>query len=214
MKEKLDMDGLVKAIVVTAELTGTDLSVAAAKVMAEDLSDFPFHQVMGALRKCRRGLSGRLTVEAVISRLDDGRPGPEEAWAMMPRDESASVVWTEEMAEAFGIANPLICEGDTIQARMAFIEAYKQRCELAREEKKPVKWTPSLGFGFDRRGRESVLLDAVRKGRLTAEHACKLLPQVDGSDAKEQLQLLVGSAEAESLLKRISMSNECESERV
>lgn len=191
MKEKLDMDELVKAIVVTAELTGTDLSVSAAKVMAEDLSEFPLHQVMGALKKCRRGLSGKLTVEAVISRLDDGRPGPEEAWAMIPRDESSSVVWTEEMAQAFGIANPLICEGDTIQARMAFIEAYKRLCDEAREQKIPVRWTPSLGH--DKRGRESVLMDAVRKNRLTAKHALGLLPHIDGSDAKENLLAITKS---------------------
>lgn len=183
--ENFDMQELIKAIAVTAELTGTELSIDAARMMAMDLQEFPVQQILAALTKCRRGLSGRLTVQAVISRIDDGRPGPEEAWAMIPRDESATVVWTDEMAQAFGIASPLIFEGDNVQARMAFIESYKKLCDQAREEKKAVNWTPSLGH--DKRGREHVLMDAVRKGRLTADHAVKLLPHIDGSDSKQNL---------------------------
>ena len=78
---------LNEAIAVTAELTGTVLSKVAAQVMAEDLARYPEAQVMGALTRCRRELKGRLTIADVISRLDDGRPGVEEAWAMLPKDE-------------------------------------------------------------------------------------------------------------------------------
>ena len=76
---------LAEALAVTAELTGTELSVAAAKVMATDLAAYPRQQVLGALARCRRELKTRLTMAAVIERLDDGRPGAEEAWAMIPK---------------------------------------------------------------------------------------------------------------------------------
>ncbi|SDY38091.1 hypothetical protein [Nitrosomonas sp. Nm58] len=201
---KSEMEELVKAIAVTAELTGTELSIDAARVMAMDLSEYPINQVLAALTKCRRSLSGRLTVQAVISRIDDGRPGPEEAWAMVPRDESASIVWTDEMAQAFGIANSLICDGSTIQARMAFIESYKRLCDESREQKIPVRWTPSLGH--DKRGRESVLMDAVMKGRLAANHALGLLPHIDGSDAKENLLAIIRSTDRLIKIKAIDQS--------
>ena len=96
-------ENLLKAIAVTAELTDTDLSEAAARVMAEDLAMYPEKQVLGALIKCRRELKGRLRISDVIERLDDGRPGPEEAWAIIPRSESDSVVWNRDMAEALGV---------------------------------------------------------------------------------------------------------------
>ena len=91
---------LLKAIAVTAELTGTTQSAAAAEIMAQDLARFPESQVLSALTMCRRELKGRLTIADVIQRLDDGRPGAEEAWAMIPKSEGSTVVWTAEMAHA------------------------------------------------------------------------------------------------------------------
>lgn len=165
---------LLKAIAVTAELTNTQLSEAAARVMANDLARFPEGAVLEALSRCRRELKGRLTIADVLTRIDDGRPGPEEAWAMIPHDEASSVVWTDEMALAFGVANPLIVEGEKIQARMAFLERYKTLVREARDAGKPVRWTPSLGH--DPAGREAVLLEAQRAGRLSAPHVAGLLP--------------------------------------
>ena len=66
---------LLQAIAVTAELTGTQLSEGAARVLAADVAPYPEKQVMGALVRCRKELRGRLTVADIIARLDDGRPG-------------------------------------------------------------------------------------------------------------------------------------------
>lgn len=104
----------------------------------------------------------------------DGRPGPEEAWGMIPLDEAGSVVWTEEMAEAFGVARHLIADGDRIVARMAFLESYRALVREARNAGVPVRWTPSLGH--DVTGRERVLIEAQRAGRLSREHVAGLLP--------------------------------------
>lgn len=164
---------LSKMLAVTAELTGTDLSAAAAEIMARELATyFDRAQVLRALGKCRRELKGRLTMVAIIERLDDGRPGPEEAWAMMPRDEAQSVIWSAEMAEAFGVAGPLLEAGDRVGARMAFKEAYAKLVSKARDERRPVRWTPSLGH--DRHGRDAALAAAVSAERITRNWALEL----------------------------------------
>lgn len=178
-KPRTEVDDLIDALAVTAEVTGTPLSKGAAMALAASLSDFPVPVVLRALQRCQRELQGRLTPFAVISRIDDDRPGPNEAWAMIPHDEHGSVVWTQEMAEAYGICAPLLSTGQVIAARMAFIEAYEARVNKARADRIPVRWMPSLGR--DPNGRESSLREAVRLGRIPAEQAQKLLPHADFS---------------------------------
>ncbi|MHB1750706.1 MAG: hypothetical protein ACYCR3_11400 [Acidithiobacillus sp.] len=166
---------LLKAILVTAELLGTTVSPDAARVLADDLSVYPEPQVFAALTRCRRELRGKLTVAEILHRLDDGRPGAEEAWAMLPKSEAESVVWTEEMARAYGVA-AMLRDHDEIAARMAFREAYLAAVSMARAERKAPKWTPSLGR--DPEGRTAVLRDAVEKGRLKRDHVLRLVPPV------------------------------------
>lgn len=178
-------ENLLKAIAVTAELTDTDLSETAARVMADDLAQYDEGLIVKALTKCRKELRTRLTLAEIINRIDDGRPGPEEAWAMIPKNEFGSVVWTSEMAEAFGVCYKQIEAGDLIQARLSFVESYKDKVARARDEGLKVKWLPSLGY--DQNGRESVLMEAVDKGRLTASCAAKLLPYNQGSTVANKL---------------------------
>lgn len=180
MAPRDDHVALLEALAVTAELTGTQLSEGAARVMADDLSHYPVSQVLGAFSRCRRELKGRLTVAAIVERLDDGRPGPEEAWAMIPQGEAESVVWTTEMAQAFGVANPLLQLNDPVAARMAFKETYLAAVTLARSERQPVHWTVSLGH--DATMRAAAVEEAVRKGRITSEHATRLLPNRQDSN--------------------------------
>ncbi len=160
---------VLEALAVTAELTGTQLSAIGAKVMASDLACYPELQVLGALTRCRKELKGRLTVADVVQRLDDGRPGPEEAWSMLPFDEAQTIVWTEEMAGAWGVALPLIEDDDRIAARMAFLETYRTRVQRARDAGAPVKWSVSLGH--DPEGRRLALSQAMLQGRIGREHA-------------------------------------------
>lgn len=178
-------ENLLKAIAVTAELTDTDLSENAARVMADDLSQYDESLIVKALTKCRKELRSRLTLAEIINRIDDGRPGPEEAWAMIPKNEFGSVVWTSEMSEAFGVCYKQIEAGDLIQARLSFVESYKDKVARARDEGAKVNWLPSLGH--DQNGRESVLMEAVDKGRLTASYAAKLLPYNQGSTVANKL---------------------------
>lgn len=183
---------LTEAIAVTAELTGTVMSEPAARVMANDLARFPEPQVLEALTRCRRELKGRLTIADVLTRIDDGRPEAEEAWAMLPKDEAGSVVWTDEMARAFGVAYPLMRSGETIPARMAFLERYRAEVRKARDKGKPVKWTASLGHDIG--SREAVLIEAARLGRLPHDHVQGLLPH---REVPQPVMALLGYEERE-----------------
>lgn len=165
---------VIEAIAVTAELCGRTFTPAAAAVFASDLDGFTDAQVIAALTRCRKEVRGFLNIADVVSRIDDGRPGAEQAWAMIPQDEETSVVWSEEMAAAFGIAAPLLQMGDKIGARMAFKESYAKMVSDARDQKQPPKWTPS--FGQDVIGRQGAVIEAVRLNRLTLDHGLSLLP--------------------------------------
>jgi hypothetical protein len=133
--------------------------------------------VIAALSRCRREVKGQLTTQDVISRMDDGRPGVEEAWAMLPSGEDDTVVWTAEMAEAYRACAPLLAEGDRIAARMTFKEVYTKAMTLAVSAGVPVQWSPSLGWDMEKRKR--VLAAAVEAGKLPAigaREACPALP--------------------------------------
>lgn len=100
---------------------------------------------------------------------DDGRPGPEEAWAICFRanDEAATVVWCGEMAEAYGSVRPLLLAGDEVAARMAFKETYTRLLADARERRVPSSWSATLGDDDELRDR--TLLPYVHTGRLSAD---------------------------------------------
>ena len=121
---------VLKAIAVTAQLTSTELSEAALEVFEADLSGYSEEQILAALTRCRRELSGRLTVSAVIDRIScaGGHQTANEAWGvvMASADESDTVIWTDQIAEAAGIARPILDAGDEVGARMAFRDAYER----------------------------------------------------------------------------------------
>lgn len=166
---------LIKAVIATAEVMGSEMSEPGARMMCSDLAEYAEPAVLEALTRCRREVKGRLTLADVISRIDDGRPGPNEAWAMIPQGQMAemqTVVWTEEMATAWGSASRLA--EDPIAARMAFIESYQKEITKARAQNKPVRWRVSLGQ--EPSMREFPIRDAVEKGKISAEYARTLLP--------------------------------------
>lgn len=111
-----------------------------------------------------------LIAQIEASAQHDGRPGEEEAWAIAIRanNEAATVVWTAEAAEAFGICRPVLATGDEVGARMAFREAYRRLIAEARARREPVRWSPTLGH--DTAMRDEALTMAVEAGRLPAAY--------------------------------------------
>ena len=145
------------------------------KTIARDLvSQYQDQQIEAAMTRVMRE-SEWLTLKAIIERIDDGRPGPEQAWAMCPKDEETSVVWTDEMAEAYGPTRQLLMHGDSVGARMAFREHYQALLISAKTAGRPVHW--QVSFGFNRTDRVRALSEAVIHGWIDREYALSLLPE-------------------------------------
>lgn len=167
-------DKILEALAVTAEVCDRPMSPAAAMVMADDLSKFNESHVLGALKRCRLELTGKLTTAAIIQRLDDGRPTADEAWAMYPHDEDSSAILNNEISESMQDARHLL-EEDRVAARMAFKDTYNKRIQESRQNGIAPVWFASLGI--DRAARNDAILDGIAKGRLTREQGQAMLPQ-------------------------------------
>jgi hypothetical protein len=109
----------------------------------------------------------------IIAQLEDvashdGRPDAEEAWALSFRalDEAATVVWTAEMAEAYGTVKPLLDAGDEVGARMAFKSTYSRLVSEARARRSKPSWSASLGHS--KTEQIQALKPHVELGRLPA----------------------------------------------
>jgi hypothetical protein len=175
-----------KAVVVAAEVLGHELSPVAATAMARELVGFEHAHVSAALRRCVRELRGRLTLADILQRMPGQHPSAEEAWALCPRDEAQTVVWTDAIAEAFGVARPLLRDGDEVGARMAFRSAYSRI--VAEDHGSAPKWWPSIGH--DVHGRARPLLAAVEAGRLPADFVRQHIEALPGGE--ESLRRLSG----------------------
>lgn len=160
-------------IATTAEAMGLSISPAGIKLMAEDVEAFGIDVIATALRRARRE-TNKLSINVIMERIDDGRPSTEEAWGLIPRGESETVLWTAEMQAAYGACLPMLKEGDKIGARMAFKEKYTIEVAKSRAESVPVSYSVSLGT--DPQHRIDVLKQAVESGRLSREYARDLLP--------------------------------------
>lgn len=104
---------------------------------------------------------------------------------MIPHDEDGSVIWTEEMAEAYGVARSVLVEGDPIAARMAFKESYLKLVANARNSGETVKWTPS--FGRSPYYREAATEQAITKKRITVAEAKRFLPSYEPREVRQKL---------------------------
>lgn len=195
---------VVKALAVTAELTGTELSATALRVMASDLEHYPEDSVMSALTRCRKELTGRLSLASIIERLaqSDGRPSADEAWAIAldARDEALTVVWNDEICEAFSLARPVLVAGDKIGARMAFRDAYDRIARNGRESGRVPAWSASLGW--DASQRTVALKKAEALGLLPAPTISALLPIPSGGVIEKALFGSGGVSIAEDVVAR------------
>jgi hypothetical protein len=186
-------DDVIRTLMAMGQIYGKQINEDAAKLFIDDLADLNADAVLNALRGCRRELNRFPTLADIVARVEqlDGRPGPEEAWAMLPKDEYSSVVWSDEMRKAYAAAGPLIREGDTVAARMAFKERYLQEVQRARADKIPPNWTPS--FGYEPSGRVAAVREAMDRGRITDRQAAALLP--DFSQQTDRLVALEDMSE-------------------
>ncbi|KAF0844346.1 hypothetical protein FNL37_1790 [Methylovorus glucosotrophus] len=190
---------LVQMLAATAELMGYELSGVALAYMAKDFQQYDIGLMENALRNVRLNQPrfNQAGIQREIDNLSpDGRPGADEAWAMYPHDENASAVLNSEIADAMGIAHPLIEEGDMIAARMAFKDAYNRIVSQNKLKGIAPQWFPSLGH--EPEGRKQALDDAVARGRISPSHAAALLPPpIAGAivNALPSMKMLSGKAD-------------------
>ena len=167
-------------------------TVGALNAMAYDLMNTEratYDQIRIALGECKR-CKFPVRLPHIIEQLEllDGRPEPEAAWAMCPKSEEQSVVWTEEIAKAFGASSGL----DDVSGRMAFKEAYVSAVKEARRAHRPIKWMVSLGY--DKADRVRAVAQAVTEGKMLSDHALELV-----GDRREELLMALPTAVTKAL---------------
>lgn len=143
------------------------------------LAPYPLQAVKVALGDhCRESKFSPTPADVIaMLRAADGRLSADEAWAIAidAKDEAATVVWTDEMRDAFHeAAQPLLENGDKVAARMAFVEAYRRLVAAARRQGKEQHWNISLGD--DKQGRVHAVTRAVEAGRIESRMARHYLP--------------------------------------
>lgn len=164
------------------------------------MAKYPMSTVRAALAAhCLDRTRGRFTPKPadLIEQIEmmfesDGRPGPEEAWAiaLTSVDEADTVVWTHETAEAFTICRPVLESSGAISARKPFLEAYARLVTAARAASQSARWDVSLGW--DTQKQSAVLAKAGATGLLAAPTVAALLPApisepVPNAHAREQI---------------------------
>lgn len=179
----------------TFEVFGTKTSADALTIWWNALAPYSIDQVRAALSDHVRTSVYPPKPADVINAINahDGRPGAEEAWAIALRadDEDRTVVWTEEIAHAAGVASEAMKQGDEVAGRMAFKEAYQKAVSEARAQQKPVKWQVSLGH--DKQARIEPVKEAYEQGLIGQGQALACLP----SDHRDEIVEPAGYLESD-----------------
>ena len=180
------------------ELYGRDvLTDNALRLYWEALIAFSWPLVKAALQEHVRESPYPPKPADLVARLvaRDGRPTPDEAWAiaMRAQDERQTIVWTEEIATAASTAKPILDAGDEVGARRAFIDHYARLVQDARRALRPASWSASLGT--EAQMRTAVITHAVMAGRLNRDFARAVLSPPDTTKAS-QTPALAGPAQA------------------
>jgi hypothetical protein len=167
---------ILQSLAIAAEMTGRTFSDAVLDAIVNHLARHPLGPVLAAIDRCCAELSRPLTLADVVSRIDDGRPSADEAWALAlsSTDERETVVWNDEVAAAFAQCRPVLNLGDEVGARMAFRDAYRRIVETNKAAGTAASWYPSLGWDTDLRA--AALTRAQSAGLLSAPQVAGLLP--------------------------------------
>lgn len=183
-----DFDEFAQLLEATFDMIGKSpaaksISAGAKALFFSDMARFPLPLVRSALAAHRAdGERGKWTPTPadLIFQIErhqtrDSRPGAEEAWALAltSTDEQNTVVWTQECAEAFAAARPVLEASGAISARKTFIEVYERLVAAARMSSKAVHWFVSPGL--DKLAQQAAIAKAVDVGLLPAPQQLQLL---------------------------------------
>lgn len=199
-KEINPAEKIIQAITVTAELTGTQLSANAAAVMAEDLLAYPLDKVLIAFERCRRELKGRLTLAAILERVDDGWQSAEEAFNTLVagwNNESLSILTTHTAMHAAESASALFNAGDKYRAGLAFKTVYERIVSEKKAKGMQPDWYVSAGL--DKEQLAQLVTEAVATGKIASDYALALLPAGENRTKIEAINLLTSDQKNEAI---------------
>lgn len=200
MTKKSKMLSLVQLI---AECHDTEITESRAALIEYDLNGCTLDEVNDAWRRYRSvPTNTRMpTAAQLIQYIPDGHPSAQESFAMIPRNEYTSVIWSDEMRFAYGVCESLIREGNITGAFFAYKEEYDRLVQESRMKRRKPKWSPS--FGDDKAGREVALVTAIEKKRISLDLACKFYPELEWLPSYEKLALTYGGTKLEIDYKNI-----------
>ena len=177
---------VIEAIMLTAEVCGTQMSEMAAKAMVLHLKPYGGEAIMRALHRCQREIKGRFALADVLKYIEsnDGRPSDEEAWGICYAyitDENRSILVTDEIDKGAAACRDLVVHGrDRVAGRMAFLEAYRAAVHDARERGQPVRWRISVSH--NKLDVADVVKQAYSQGRIDKPAALMMLPNIPQTD--------------------------------
>ena len=152
------------------EAVGRNLTARAIEFTFEALNAYTLDEIRKAVALHMQGQKGRNppTVADVVDIIGShtGSVNADEAWgaAVSAADETLTVIWTQPMAEAWGVAQPIFNAGDEVGARMAFRAHYERDIAVLRAKGiAPTYW---VSQGSDEVQRVSVVQDGIRRGLL------------------------------------------------
>lgn len=158
------------------------------------LEPYPFFAVEQAFIIHSRGSVHKPKPADIISIINkqDGRPQPDEAWAiaLQASSEDLTAIWTHEIEQAWYHCYPIFQQGDEVGARMAFRQRYEMLVSVSREQRVPIKWNISLGL--DQGQRTYALEKAEQSGLITHERIEHLLPAPELTEEGKAITGLLG----------------------
>lgn len=201
MLSSKDVSWLTEELIATIEAMGGEANLKVVGMMVADFRVFPKHQLKEALHRVRMEGTSRLTPKVLLDQLDaiNGRLGADEAFALVlkAKDETQTVVWTDEVAQAWAAVYSMVQSKDQVGARMAFKQAYERIAQDARAQlKRPV---PAYTLGSDRKLRIVAIEQAHKHGRLSMAMALEALEGVGRFDAKENTFVAIDCVRPEPL---------------
>lgn len=139
-------------------------------VVFNDLIEYPIEWVVFALSHHRRTNKFAPVVADILQIIKDhsgqNHPGADEAWALALEsfDESKTVIWTQEIAQARAAAWNVYAEAGQIQAWKTFKDVYER---ILKTTHTPPRWIPC--YGSDKQHRITAIENAVLKNLLPAK---------------------------------------------
>lgn len=169
------------------ETFGQEASMTRLSVYKEALKPYAILDIRTALnlliRHCKFIPKPADIIELIEQASGNKHVLSSEAWsiALSARDESNTVVWTDEMHKAWVSAKNVMDLGDEVGARRAFIESYERLVQESIFNCKPIHVTVSLGF--DKAKRTQAINKAIFTGLLNESDGAKYLPHPENTFA-------------------------------